>query len=37
MPRPGASVEYVATSASASLRVASTGHGSPLLLINGLA
>lgn len=35
-PWPGASVEFVATSAVPSLRVARIGRGDPLLLINGL-
>ncbi len=35
-PWPDATVQFVATDASASVRVARTGEGEPLLLINGL-
>jgi poly(3-hydroxyoctanoate) depolymerase len=35
-PWPGANVEFLATRAIPSLRVARSGHGRPLLLINGL-
>ncbi|MBV9604127.1 MAG: alpha/beta fold hydrolase [Solirubrobacterales bacterium] len=35
-PWPGATVEFVATSAAPSIRVARIGAGEPLLLINGL-
>jgi poly(3-hydroxyalkanoate) depolymerase len=35
-PWPGATVEFVATAAAPSLRVARIGDGEPLLLINGL-
>jgi pimeloyl-ACP methyl ester carboxylesterase len=35
-PWPDASVEFVATASAQALRVARTGHGKPLLLINGL-